>query len=93
VEAGGGFIQQAQGAAVLPALQFRRQLDALRFAARKLRGGLAKPQVARADACNSSSRLCKAASPAKNAAASSTVIASTSAIVLSRSRMPRVAAL
>ena len=49
VQAGGRLIEQIEGAAGLPLAQFLRQLDALRFAARKRGGRLAQVHVAQAD--------------------------------------------
>src|SRR5882672_3599239 len=49
VQAGGGLVQNVQGAAGLAARKFAREFDALRFAARKSGGGLAQLDVAEAD--------------------------------------------
>ena len=88
MQAGGGLVDDIQRLAALRALQFRRQLDALRLASRQFGGGLAQPQIAQADILQQPSGRITAASSAKNSHASSTVIASTSAMFLSRYESP-----
>ena len=49
VQAGGGFVENVERVAAARALQLGGELDALRFAARKLGRGLAEAQVTEAD--------------------------------------------
>ena len=49
VQAGGGLVEDVDGAAGGPLLQLGRQLDALRLTAGQCRRGLPEPDVAEAD--------------------------------------------
>lgn len=49
VEAGGGFVEDVEGVAVLGALEFGGEFDALGFAAGEFGGGLSEAEVAEAD--------------------------------------------
>src|SRR5688572_32241885 len=56
MEAGRGLVENIERGSALDALELRRQLDSLRFAAGQLRRGLPQPQIAQTDVAHYAKR-------------------------------------